>query len=63
MGGMWPTQATLNAFNEAKTGVPAAITEANAAVARAQAVSAALAKHGITLNVPAVKSTTRPNSQ
>ena len=54
MGGMWPTQSTIDAFNEAKTGVPAAITEANATLAKAQTVSAALAKHGITLTVPAV---------
>ncbi len=55
MGGMWPTQSTMTAYNEAKTGVPAAITEANAMVTRAQALSAALAKHGITLTVPPPK--------
>jgi photosystem II stability/assembly factor-like uncharacterized protein len=63
MGGMWPTQSTINAFNEAKTGVPAAITEANTAVTKAQALSTALAKYGITLTVPAAKVTTKPNSQ
>lgn len=51
MGGMWPTQSTMTAYTESKTGVPAAITEANAMVARAQALSATLAKHGITLTV------------
>jgi hypothetical protein len=35
-----------------KKGVPAAITEANAIVTKAQALSAALAKHNITLTVP-----------
>ena len=51
MGGMWPTAATLTAYNEAKTGIPAAISEGNAVVAKAQALSAALAKHSITLTV------------
>jgi hypothetical protein len=59
MGGMWPTQATLDAYNEAKAGVPTAISEANAMVTKAQAVSAALAKHGITLTVPPPKSGTQ----
>jgi hypothetical protein len=63
MGGMWPTRATTDAYTEAKAGIPGAITEANAAVAKAQTLSASLAKHGITLNVPAAKTTTKPNSQ
>jgi hypothetical protein len=53
MGGMWPTQATMDAYTEAKTGVPALLTEATAMVTRAQALSATLAKHGVTLTVPA----------
>jgi hypothetical protein len=52
MGGMWPTKSTMDAYAEAKTGVPAAMTEADAMLTRAQALSAALAKHGITLTVP-----------
>jgi hypothetical protein len=48
---MWPTAATMTAYTEAKTGVPAAITEANTVVTKAQALSAALAKHSITLTV------------
>ena len=59
MGGMWPTQATMTAYNDAKTGVPAAITEATAMVTRAQTLSAALAKHGITLTVTPVKAGTQ----
>jgi photosystem II stability/assembly factor-like uncharacterized protein len=51
MGGMWPTQSTLAAYNDAKTGVPAAISEANGMVTKARALSGALAKHGITLTV------------
>ncbi len=43
--------ATMTAYTDAKTGVPAAITEATAMVTKAQALSAALAKHGITLTV------------
>jgi hypothetical protein len=52
MGGMWPTKSTMDAYAEAKTGVPAAITEADALLTKAQALSATLAKHGITLTVP-----------
>ena len=52
MGGMWPTKMTLDAYEEAKKGVPAAITEAKALVTKAQALSASLAKHNITLTVP-----------
>jgi hypothetical protein len=59
MGGMSPTQATMDAYTEAKAGVPTAISEANAMVTKAQAVSAALAKHGITLTVPPPKSGTQ----
>jgi len=51
MAGMGPTQATMTAYSDAKTGVPAAITEANAMTSKLQALSAALAKHGITLTV------------
>ena len=63
MGGMWPTEATMNAYRSAKTDVPAAIKEAEALVGRAQQVSAALAKHGITLTVtpPAKIGTTAPS--
>jgi photosystem II stability/assembly factor-like uncharacterized protein len=52
MGGMWPTKATMDAYAEAKAGVPAAITEADTMLTRAQALSTALGKHGITLTVP-----------
>ena len=52
MGGMWPTKTTMDAYDEAKKGVPAAMTEASALITKAQALSAALAKHNITLTVP-----------
>jgi hypothetical protein len=53
MGGMWPTQATMTAYTDAKSAVPAVISEANALLARARTLSAALGKHGITLTVAA----------
>jgi hypothetical protein len=53
MGGMWPTQVTMNAYNEAKSGFPGAVKQVNDMLKKAQALSAALSKHGITLNVPA----------
>jgi hypothetical protein len=52
MGGMWPTQATLDAYGQAKIEVPKAIAEVNALLTKAAGVSAQLAKHGITLTVP-----------
>jgi hypothetical protein len=59
MGGMWPTQATMTAYTEAKAGVPGAITEAQAMLVKARALSTALATHGIALNMPsAVRSQT-----
>jgi hypothetical protein len=52
MGGMWPTQSTFTAFNDAKSGVPKLMAEANALFTKATALSSALAKHNITLTVP-----------
>jgi hypothetical protein len=54
MGGMWPTRLTMDAYTDAKAGVPKAIADANALLAKAVGVSAALSKHGITLTVPAM---------
>jgi photosystem II stability/assembly factor-like uncharacterized protein len=53
MGGMWPTQATFTAYTDAKAQAPKLFVEANALLTRASALSAALAKHNITLSVPA----------
>jgi photosystem II stability/assembly factor-like uncharacterized protein len=53
MAGMWPTQATMNAYNDAKTGVPAAVAEVDGMLAKARMLSASLAKHSVTLTVPA----------
>ena len=53
MGGMWPTSTTLTAYNDAKAEVPKLLAEANALFTKASALSSALAKHNITLTVPA----------
>jgi transaldolase len=63
MGGMWPTKATFDAYNEAKSAVPAAMKEAEATLVKAQSLAAALAKHGITLEVPATKVGTSLNNR
>jgi hypothetical protein len=49
MGGMIPTENTMKAYADAKTLTPPAIAEANAVLAKAPAVSAALARHNIKL--------------
>ena len=62
MGGMWPTEQTMKAYNDAKTDMPKLVAEANALFTKASALSTALAKHNITLTAPtppaATKSTT-----
>ncbi len=52
MGGMWPTAQTVRAYDEAKAQAPKAFAEANAAIAKASALSGALAKYTLTLDVP-----------
>ena len=44
MGGMWPTAQTLRAYDEAKAQAPKAFADANAAIARASALSGAIAR-------------------
>ena len=63
MGGMWPTQATMTAYNDAKSGTPKLFAEANALFTKATALSSALAKHSITLTVPAPASLKPSSSQ
>jgi hypothetical protein len=53
MGGMWPGEQTMKAYNEIKVKMPKAIAEANALIAKAQTVSGALTKYNITLPVTA----------
>jgi photosystem II stability/assembly factor-like uncharacterized protein len=48
-----PSASTMQQINEAKTGLPRAIAEANAFISKANAMSAALKPHNITLTVPA----------
>jgi hypothetical protein len=43
----------MRQVTEVKSAMPAAITEANAFMVKARAMSATLAKHGITLTAPA----------
>ena len=64
MGGMWPTKATMDAYSDAKVDVPKAISEVNALLNKAGAISGSLARHGITLTVPAApgRSTTTPDA-
>jgi len=50
MGGMWPTEQTMHAYADAKAQVPKAIAEANAAFARAAALSTSLAKFNVALS-------------
>ena len=53
MGGIWPTEQTMRAYNEAKIDVPKDIAEGNALFAKAAAMSATLAKYNLTLTAPA----------
>jgi photosystem II stability/assembly factor-like uncharacterized protein len=52
MGGMWPTEQTLRAYNESKAEAPKAIEEANALFAKAASLSRALANYNLPLTVP-----------
>jgi len=51
MGGMWPGEQTMKAYNESKAKMPKAIAEANALIAQAQTLSTAMTKYNITLPV------------
>ena len=42
MGGMWPTEAALNAYRDAKKDVPEAISELNGILAKSASVAKAL---------------------
>jgi photosystem II stability/assembly factor-like uncharacterized protein len=52
MGGMWPTEQTMKAYNEAKVEIPKAINDANALFVKAAALSSSLAKYNVTLTAP-----------
>ena len=52
MGGMWPTEQTMRAYNEAKAQIPKAIADANVLFARAAALSGSLAAFKLNLAAP-----------
>jgi hypothetical protein len=52
MSGMVVGEQTLRAYTEAKSLVPKAVADLNAAIAKAQPLSASLAKYNLTLTVP-----------
>lgn len=52
MGGMWPTSITLKAYTDAKAEAPKVLSDANAAFAKAAAVSTSLAKYDLKLEAP-----------
>lgn len=48
-----PSDALMSQYADVRVALPRAVTEANTLLGRAQALSQALAKHGVTLTVPA----------
>ena len=52
MAGMWPTQAAMQAYTDAKAQAPKLFAEANTLLTKASTLSSALAKHNLTLTVP-----------
>ena len=51
--GMSPADPTVRAYTEVKAQTPRAITDLNAAIAKASTLSTALARYSVTLTVPA----------
>jgi hypothetical protein len=60
MAGMPPTEQTTRAYSSSKTDVPKALADAQTLLAKARDLSASLAKHNLTLTVPAA--TTKPTT-
>ena len=52
MAGMVPGENTSKAYTEVRAQTPRAIADLNAAIAKAQTLSASLAKYDLTLTVP-----------
>ena len=50
MATLWPTEQTMKAYADAKSDLPKAIAEANAAFARGATLAASLAKFNVTLD-------------
>jgi hypothetical protein len=53
MAGMSPGDQTVRAYTEVKAQTAKAIADLNAVIAKATTLSAALARHNLTLTVPA----------
>jgi len=62
MGGMPATAQTLQAYSDAKAQAPKALAEIDALATKASAMSATLAKHNITLKIPAAAAKTTTSS-
>ena len=60
MGGMPATSQTLDSYKRSKAEIPKVLEEAQGLLAKLQTLSAALAKHNITLTVPAPAPTFKP---
>jgi photosystem II stability/assembly factor-like uncharacterized protein len=52
MGGMWPTEQSMRAYNASKAEIPKTIAELNGVIAKATTLGASLAKANLTLTVP-----------
>jgi photosystem II stability/assembly factor-like uncharacterized protein len=52
MGGIWPGEQTMKAYADVKAQAPKAMADANAAIAKAAALSTTLAKYKVTLTAP-----------
>ena len=55
MGGMWPTEQTRKAHADAKIKAPKTFSDYHAAIAKATALAAQLAKYNVSLTVPPQK--------
>ena len=55
LAGVWeaPSAASVHQYNDVKLALPKAVADANAFLGKANAVSQALAKYGVTIKVPA----------
>ena len=52
MGGMWPTEQTMKAYNDAKTKCRKPSTTPTRCSSRRRALSSSLAKYNVTLTAP-----------
>jgi hypothetical protein len=52
MGGMWPTEQTMKAYEDSKVQVPKLIADANALITKAAALAKTLAQYNLTLAAP-----------